>query len=327
MQPSFHHKEQLFHELDLLGRSGVAINDALRTLSRSRAPSIRRAAERIAAALPETGSVHEAFRAAGFSPGDVAVVDAGEFSGQLARVFRELSDYYGQLARTRREIFSRSAYPLLVAHFGAVLLSIPQAIIAGWSASVFWAGVFGMLAWVYSAVILLVLAGWGLRAALNASPASAQLVSALPGLGGVLSDATGWRFAQVLGLSVTAGGPLLRGFVSAGDSSGNALLRAAANAVAVRVPSGESLSMVWGSQPGVPEALHRAIDVGEHSGRLPEELVRAADILKTRTLGWINAAAEWLPRFLYIGIVLYTGWRILEGAMGIGAAYQSVFDM
>jgi len=313
---TFRQQEQLFHELAQLARSGVPLNYAFEILSRTARSRIGASLKAVRENLQSSGEAGRAFREAGFSASDAAVIEAGEATGRLDVVFLELEDYYRQLADARRSIISQSIYPVLVLHLGAALLAIPPAITeGGWPAflahSLPILGVFYVA--LFAASIL-----WRLgRALLSRNAAAALFLMRIPLFGPFLRDWTAWRFSSVLSLYAGAGGSLLRAFEIAGSSCGNAHLNGATSSAIALVRAGQSLGEAFRRQRHIPELLERAIDVGENSGRLDEETRRAARIFREKTLGTLDALGQWTPRILYIVIVLLLGWRIIGVASEI----------
>jgi type IV pilus assembly protein PilC len=323
---NFQQREQLFHELAQFARSGVPLNHAFEILSRNPRSGMRVFLKVVKEGLTTSGKAGRSFREAGFSESDVAVIEAGEATGRLDTVFFDLEVYYRQLASARRTIIAKSLYPVLVLHLGAVLLAIPPAVREdGWPA--FFAHALPILAAFYAALFAGALFWRIVRALLSRDRGTARLLMRIPLFGAFLRDWTSWRFASVLSLYAGAGGGLLRAFEIAGSCCGNAVLRSASASTISLVRAGQGLTEAFRKQKGIPELLERAIEVGEHSGRLDEETRRAAEIFKEKTLGALDAFAQWTPRILYILIVLFIGWRIIWTALDIASSVNSALDI
>lgn len=315
---------QLFHELHQLARSGLPIVRSLEIMARKPGGTIAECAQRLFHSLQTSGSVSQAFRAAKFSESDAAVIEAGEATGRLEQVYLELEHYYTEVAAARRQIFAKSLYPILVLHLGIFLLAIPKAIInGGWST--YWKSVLPVLLGVYFAGFLCLLAWSFLRHLVGQNTVAARVILAVPVFGGFLADWTAWKYTSVLSLYVRAGGGLLKAVESAGRTCGNALLRQASEGALVGVRE-RGLGLSQAFQGRLPETLERAIEVGEHAGRLDEETTRAAEIFKTRTLQRLQAIGDWTPKILYLVIVLYTGWQIIQMATGVASSMGDVLN-
>jgi type II secretory pathway component PulF len=323
---NFRQREQLFHELAQLARSGVPINHAFEILSRNPRTEVAVCLNAVRESITTSGEAGRTFREAGFSESDAAVIEAGEATGRLDTVFLDLAAYYRQLANARRTILAKSLYPVLVLHLGAMLLAIPPAIMeGGWPA--FFAHALPILAAFYAFLF----AGgvfWRIvRTLLSRDTRAARLLMQIPLFGAFLRYWTAWRFASVLSLYAGAGAGLLKAFETAGSCCGNALLRSATASAVSLVRAGEGLTEAFRKQKGIPELLERAIEVGEYSGRLDQETHRAAEIFKEKTLSALEAFAQWIPRIIYILIVLFIGWRILRTALDIASSVNSALNL
>jgi type II secretory pathway component PulF len=319
---------QLFHELTQLARSGLPMIRSLEIVGRKSGGGISGCARRLFHALQASGSVSEAFRSANFPESDAAVIEAGEATGRLEHVYGELEQYYSQLATARRQIIGRSIYSVLVLHLGVLLLAIPPVIISGKGLAGYLGNVVPVFVAIYACAFLLWL-GWKvIRFLVATNSLAARFILAIPVLGGSLECWTGWKYSSVLSLYVRAGGGLFRAVESAARACDNAILREASlRALDMVRQRGVSLSDAFLAQRSIPETLERAIEVGEHSGRLDEETIRAAEIFKDRTLRRLDSLGEWAPRILYLAIVFYVGWQIISMVMGVGASINDVLNL
>ena len=318
-------KSQFFHELVQLARSAVPLPQSLEMLSRNPRQKTGQCARVIRENLVASGQVGRAFAGAGFSAGDTAVIEAGEATGRLDVVFGELEVYYTQLAEARQRIISRSLYPLVVLHLGAVLLAVPPAIIeGGWRTFLYHA--VPLILGFYVLVIAVWLAWRMMRKALAESATSARSLLSLPVLGGFLSDWTAWKFSSVLSLYVRAGGGLLKAFEIAGSACENALLRSLSSSAVSEVQAGRGLAEAVRQKPGWPQVLERALEVGEHSGRLDEETQRASEIYQERTMGKFDAFSRWTPKLLYIVILLLMGWQAVSMITNVYGAVGAALE-
>jgi type II secretory pathway component PulF len=68
-----------------------------------------------------------------------------------------------------------------------------------------------------------------------------------------------------------------------------------------------------------PEEMVRSFCVGEQTGELDSELQRLAADYQADGLARLDSLAEWLPRLLYIGVVIYV-------AYGAVTFYRSYLD-
>ncbi|MEX1120044.1 MAG: type II secretion system F family protein [Terrimicrobiaceae bacterium] len=324
MQPGFRTKARFFHELAQLLRSGIGLPQAMELLVRGRGAS--HLAASIQRGLTRGDSVPGAFAGAGFSAGDCAVIEAGTASGHLDTIFGSLASHYERLAKARSAVIAKSLYPIFVLHLAVVLLAIPLAVIDGTKVG-YVVNVLGTLGFFYAVAALGAVLWLGLCRAFASQASLARMILLIPMVGAWLETWTGSRFASVFSLFVTSGGSLLRGLELAGASSGSALIHEASLSTLAGVREGRSLSDAFTGHAGVPQEIERAIQVGDHSGRLDEETRRAAEALQTKAIAWLDALAEWMPRILYVGVAFYVGWRIISTAMQVGGAVGEALDL
>lgn len=324
VQPGFRIKALFFHELEQLLRSGIPLPKAMEIISHGAGPG--RLAAAVNAGLTSNLDVSEAFQRAGLSRGDVAVIEAGAGTGKLDYVFSQLATHYERLSKSRATIITKSLYPVFVLHLAILLLNIPAAML-GQSSGGYLGGVLTSLAIFYGLGMILFGATALLVKLYANQPAFARVLLLVPGLRQWFLTWTGSRFASVFALFVKSGGSLLRGMELAGAASGSVLIAQAARKIVTDVRSGMPLAQAVVGHPGLPSEIQRAIQVGDHSGRLDEECARAAETLEARTILMLDVLSEWLPRLLYVAVSLYIGWRIIGTFMNIGSAYGEVLDM
>ncbi|MEZ6007495.1 MAG: type II secretion system F family protein [Planctomycetota bacterium] len=87
------------------------------------------------------------------SPLDRALLEAGEATGQLEPTLERLAFRHEALARSRASSLSTLAYPLVLAHVGAVLIAVPD-ILAGhpW-AGLRWSALLAVPVWLLVAFV------------------------------------------------------------------------------------------------------------------------------------------------------------------------------
>ena len=320
MQLSFQDKEHFFHDTAQLLKSGIPLQRALESLGGGR----DRAARGIA---PSAGDGLAAAMAAGeFSPLDTGIVAAGEQSGRLEEACAELADYYAQMAKGRRRAIAAAAYPVFILHLGAVLLSIPSAIGEG-SFGGFLFGVGTFLGAAYLAAVLVALALAAMARTFRSSAAADAAISMVPVVGGFLRCAALARFCLVLAMGVRSGEGFLAGIARAGNSSGSARLDEASAAAVTAIRAGAGFAEALGATRCFPADLERAFRTAETSGRLDAEISRWAGIYRERLFARIEAISVWLPRALYLLIVLLVVLRMFALIARVSGAYSQVLEM
>lgn len=313
-------KSAFFHALAGLTAAGIPLPKAVGLAGESN-PAFTKTAAVLAGALDRGAG--PAFREAGFPDADCAVIEAGEVSGRLGEVFAGLAGWHRRLADARAKALSRLLYPVVLAHLAPVLLTIPRAVLAGsfaeWLRGVAWTlgGLYAIAFGLYAIWLLTV-------SSFRKSPAASAVLRRIPVLGAWLRTGSAARFADVFSMVVGAGGSPVKALVFAGDASGDCLLRDAARKAAAGARTGLSDALPQPS-PLAPEIL-QAIKVGEATGRLAAECRQAAETLDARVLAMLESLSEWVPRLIYIGVLVWTGWMIVSTMLSIGHSYGEIFD-
>jgi general secretion pathway protein F len=141
----------------------------------------------------------------------------------------------------------------------------------------------------------------------------------LPLAGELLAKIEAERFARLLGGLVAAGVPLPAALATAGDAATNrAVAEAAASAVA-GIERGDGVAAALAAPAVLPELLIELARVGEETGRLPDMLGKAAEVLKqevevtvNRLIGLLTPASTILLGLLVGGLILGVFNAVLE---------------
>jgi type II secretory pathway component PulF len=290
-----------FVEMSLLLRARITLPQALRQLAEDYkgerwSAAIAALHQQVTAGVP----LHQAMAAQprSFSPQIVAMVQAGEASGNLAEVFQNLTAYQQWLDQLVSDIRQALIYPAIV--MGATL-----ALILGLFTFIvprFLELLQGMAqrtplpTRVVFAVSNFLVAGWPVLLALALAgivafrvarrrPAWARAADAallrLPVFGPLIAMFALSRFAQNLGMLYRAGIPLLRGLEICQHLVGNRAIGTALADVARGVAAGAPLSRSLARHACFPPSLVTMVASGEASGSLEFSLQSVADYYNT----------------------------------------------
>lgn len=321
VQLSFRQKAQLFHELAQLDKSAIPLAKALGILGKERWGALGKPCRKAGKALENGSSPREAFEKAGFSAQDAILVEAGTMAGRCADIFIDLSAHYTALAAAKRRIIVSSLYPVFVLHLGAILLSIPPAILGkGWPT--FWENALPLLIGFYVAVIALWVIVDIARFFLAHSVIGGSILFATPFVRSFLTAWIGSTFCSVFALLLRAGTGVLRGMNTAAEACNAKIYRHQTKKAEKLLKTGEPFADASRKITALPDIALRAIAVGDHSGRLDEELLRAGNLLRESALAWLDGLAKTLPKILYfviVGLMMYkifTTITMVAGAVG-----------
>lgn len=325
MSPTESTKERIFYQLAEYLDAGVSLPKAISQFAEAAA---HRQVRRVLRALEAGGSgrVGADFQAVGFSEFDAGMIEAGERGGRLAEAFRLLEIHYTQRIKWRAAVRAKLIYPVFVFHFGAILLSIPPAILAD-SSSVFWIRSLSILGIAYGIAFAL----WGVwrsvKTAMRSSALFERVVDGVPFLGGVLRAVRSERFAQALAMQLRAGVTVLSAMQAAAIASGSRGLQEECREVEERVRRGSGLASAFGRNSRLAPELIEAIATGEQTGRLDTQCLRIADLLAVKVRRWSELCGEWLARLIYFAVAGFVAWQIVTTLQNVYSKVGSVLDM
>ncbi len=326
MKLSAAQKEQFFHELAESVRSGIPLPQALQRKAAGRVGELRTVASRMVAGSPDQTAT-EYFRAVPevFSELDREIVAGGEKGGRLDQAFAYLRDYYQTLARARRRAFAQLAYPLFILHLGAVLLAVPALMSGGLPQ--FLAEAVGFLLVFYFLLFLIWMSLRTASRAADVNPSADGFLRVIPGVGGTFLALFGSRFCMLMGLLVKSGVGILTAMDRSASASGSALFRKGALEASGAVRDGGSLGQAVMMTGAFPEAIDRAFQTGEETGRLDDEMQRQAERYTDQLNARLEGLASWLPRIIYVMILLALGWRIISFYVGYFGTINSLLSL
>lgn len=241
-------------------------------------------------------SLHTALNqyADSFPPIYRAVVNAGEKSGELARLLLRLADHLEAWQATRQKVLQALLYPTLVSAVALLVIISLLTYVVPQIVEVFRQGkqtlplltrllialsdfLRAHIYWLLSATLA---AAFGLRHLLQRNrPLQLRWhrrLLQLPLLGRHLRTLDGARLASTLAIMVGSGVPLLTALETARDVLSNQILRAALEQAIRLVREGNSLHRALGAEKLFPPLLIHMIASGETSGTLAHMLDRAA---------------------------------------------------
>ncbi len=311
MSLSLREKQSFYHSLAQLIRTGIPFPAALDKLAGTTRGGARRLVDATRSALANGRTVGEAFSAQrpAVTPLEASVLTAVEKSGQLDHGLRELSEYFGSLAQARALVIRRIQYPVFLLHFGIIVLGAPTLVLK--SPRDFLREVGTTFLFIYAAAAIVAMVAPVLRDAGATSAAVDRLLRCVPLIGKVRRSFALSRFCTVYGLQLNAGVNIIDALIAAGRASRSGLVSSAVDSAVPEVRGGAQVGPLLAATGAFPTEFMQSLIVGEETGRLDEELRRMAADLRQEALGTLETLADWLPKFFYVGIVLYLAWKIL----------------
>ena len=119
------------------------------------------------------------------------------------------------------------------------------------------------------------------------------------------------RFARTLGTLVTSGVPILQALNITRETAGNAAIAAAISQVHDSVKEGESIVQPLEASHAFPPMVISMIDVGEETGKLPDMLLKIADVYDDEVDNSVAALTSMLEPIMIVLLALIVGTIVL----------------
>ncbi len=275
-----------------------------------------------------------------FSGLHVAMVRAGEASGQLAPTLSRLADMLERQQRLGAAVTSALIYPclLIVAAIGAITLMLtkvlPQFVplfeqsgakLPASTQFLISAGAFIAQYGVFMLIGLAILALFA-RAAFRVPQirlATDRLLLRLPVAGGLLREVLAARFTRVLGTLLTNGVSLIAALSFVRDAVGNRAAMAAVDRAAANARAGAALTPPLAEARVFPPRTTHLLRLGEENAELGPIALRAADIHEERT----RVALQRLVALLVPAITIIMGIAVAGIVASLLTAMLSLNDL
>lgn len=303
--------------------SGVSIDDALRSIAaQSTKAAVKDVLTNVMGHVIEGRKLSEAMASqpASFDTLYVAMVSAGEMSGDLAAILERIADYAEKTEHIRSRVKAALVYPAVLATVALGVLALlvyvvvpriaqqfesfetqlplPTRLVIG--VSDFFATYGGFV------VIAAVLAVVGARMWL-ANPARKlsmhRRLLTLPFIGRYMQTFASARFARTLGTLIDGGSPALEAIKAARETQGNSHLRGQVDRIYDDVFKGRPLGTAFRDATAFAPLLIYMVAMGEKTGALSTLLMRSADYLEQE----VDIATQGLLSLLEPLIVIIMG--------------------
>ncbi|MBI3876735.1 MAG: type II secretion system F family protein [Verrucomicrobia bacterium] len=129
----------------------------------------------------------------------------------------------------------------------------------------------------------------------------------LPPFGDLFLKALIARFSRTLGTLLSSGVPILQALLITRDTSGNARVAEAIDFVHDRVKEGDPVAKPLESAKVFPPMVTSMIDVGEHTGQLPEMLTKIADIYDEEVDNTVAGLSSLIEPILIVFLAVVVG--------------------
>lgn len=320
----FSQRAELYHQLTQLTSAGIGIVTALEQLQRNPpARSFRDPLRGVAIRLSQGYTFAEALRAGAWLPEfDVSLIDAGERSGRLDSCFRLLTEYYADRARVARQVIMDLAYPVALLHFAVFIFPFPDFFMSG-NFPVYLAKTVGILLPMYVVVAALIYAGQSKHGETWRGLVETVL-RPVPLLGTARHYLTLARLAAALESLVAAGVTIIEAWELAAAACGSPGIRREVKTWKPDLLAGETPADKVNHCSWFPELFANLYHTGEVSGSLDDSLRSLRKYYQEEGTRKLHAVSQWLPRFIYLGIMLVIAYKVINFWMGYFEQIQNV---
>jgi type IV pilus assembly protein PilC len=306
-------KQSLYHSFERLIRSGITFGKALESLSKTTRGKSKQAVLRLKERILAGDTIADAFThlRPGISDMEIGIISAVERTGRLDHGFAQLAEYFGALDQARGNVLKGSAYPIFVLFLGVLVTNIKVLFTGG-----------GLNAYVRNTLITFgIFVGAGLVIAVTAyllnkaaarNAAIDSVLLRLPLLGKMRRAFALSRFCATFEMQLDAGVNILDGLEAADKASQSGMIRAAVEAGIPKIRTGIQPSQLLAESNVFPNDMVQAYTVAEETGELEHELKRLALEYRAESFNRLEILAEWIARLLYLAVLLYVGYGIID---------------
>src|SRR6059058_1057201 len=256
----------------------------------------------------------------------VNMVKAGEVGGVLELVLNRLSEFQEKAAKIKNKILAAMVYPVIVMTMAVGIMGFLLVFIVPRFELIFQdllgdkplppvtRFVIGLSGFMQShglvllgAVVLIVTAYKLIGRTRRGRLVIDNFKLRMPLFGNLNRKTAISRFARTLGTLVTSGVPILQALNITRETAGNAAIAAAISQVHDSVKEGESIVQPLEASRSFPPMVISMIDVGEETGRLPDMLLKIADVYDDEVDNSVAALTAMLEPVMIVFLALVVG--------------------
>ena len=260
----------------------------------------------------------------------VNMVKAGEVGGVLELVLTRLSEFQEKAAKIKNKIISAMVYPIIVMTMAVGILCFLLVFIVPKFETIFHEmlgdkplppvtrfviGASGLVkdhGLVLLGVVVVVVV---LYKFLGRTRGGRFVIDnfklRMPLFGNLNRKSAISRFARTLGTLVTSGVPILQALNITRETAGNAAIAAAISRVHDSVKEGESIVQPLEASRVFPPMVVSMVDVGEETGKLPEMLLKIADVYDDEVDNAVAALTSMLEPIMIVFLAFIVGTIVL----------------
>ena len=260
----------------------------------------------------------------------VNMVKAGEVGGVIELVLTRLAEFQEKAAKIKNKVVAAMVYPLIVMTMAVAIMGFLLVFIVPKFEAIF----HDMLGnkplpaitqFVIGASNLVKNHGLLLLGAVVATVMAYKFIARtragrwwidrfklrMPLFGDLIRKTAVSRFSRTLGTLVTSGVPILQALNITRETAGNAAIADAISQVHDSVKEGESIVQPLEASRAFPPMVVSMIDVGEETGKLPDMLLKIADVFDDEVDNAVAAITSMLEPIMIVFLAVIVGTIVL----------------
>src|SRR5215471_763889 len=260
----------------------------------------------------------------------VNMVKAGEVGGVLELVLNRLSEFQEKAAKIKNKVLSAMVYPIIVMTMAVGILCFLLVFIVPRFEAIFHdllgdkplppvtrlvLGVSGFMkehGLVLLGAVVVIAVIYNFIGRTRKGRLAIDIFKLRMPLFGNLNRKTAIsRFARTLGTLVTSGVPILQALNITRETAGNAAIARAIARVHDSVKEGESIVQPLEASKTFPPMVVSMVDVGEETGKLPEMLLKIADVYDDEVDNAVAALTSMLEPIMIVFLAVIVGTIVL----------------
>jgi type IV pilus assembly protein PilC len=260
----------------------------------------------------------------------VNMVKAGEVGGVLELVLTRLAEFQEKAAKIKNKVVAAMVYPVIVMTMAVAIMGFLLVFIVPKFEAIFhdmlgnkplpvittfvinasklvqnhWLVIIGL--------VVAMVAGYKF---VNRTTPGRYLVDRvkmhLPLFGDLNRKTAISRFSRTLGTLVTSGVPILQALNITRETAGNMVIARAISQVHDSVKEGESIVQPLEASRAFPPMVVSMVDVGEETGKLPEMLLKIADVYDDEVDNAVAALTSMLEPIMIVFLAVIVGTIVL----------------
>lgn len=279
-----------------------------------------------------------------FPPIMLSMVEAGEVSGQLDRVFTRLADQFEKDYKQKQKIKGAMTYPVIILIIAVIVIAIMVTVVipqfgnalAGMNVELPKLTQFMMnmskfvTTYWYVFVLLIIVLIVGLKAMADSErgkQALDKVVLKLPMISDVIRTMMTARFCRSLSTLISSGVLMIESMEIARKILGNSILMDKMTTVIDNLKQGRSLTQSINDMQYFPPIAISMIKTGEESGNLDETLKKAAAFFEDQLEEKIQKLTTFIEPLIMIVLGGVVAFIILSVLYPMISVYQNIGDM